>query len=270
MSTAPMRFAGAIPELYDALFVPMIFEPYAADLAVRIADRAPSRVLEIAAGTGAVTRALAEILGPDATIVATDLSQDMLDRAAMRQGADHRVTFSQADAQALPFGDASFDAAVCQFGVMFFPDKVDAHREARRVLVPGSRYVLSVWDAIDRNPFTAEAVAALAEIFPKDPPKFMNRLPHGYADRQRVGADVAAAGFGSVAVETVAKTSRARSARDVAFAHCQGTLLRVEIEARRPGGLDAVTDEVTARLESRFGSGPLEAPLSAHIVEAVA
>jgi ubiquinone/menaquinone biosynthesis C-methylase UbiE len=141
------NFSGAIPELYEAYLVPLIFEPYAADLATRLAARSPSRVLEVAAGTGVVTRALTRTLPASTSIVATDLNQAMLDRARA-VGTAYPVEWRTADALALPFPDRSFDAVVCQFGVMFFPDKPRAYAEARRVLRPGGAFVFNVWDSL--------------------------------------------------------------------------------------------------------------------------
>ncbi|MGH7879682.1 MAG: class I SAM-dependent methyltransferase, partial [Candidatus Binataceae bacterium] len=150
MSGTDKLFAGSIPEFYERLMVPLMFEPYARDLAARLSGTGAREFLELAAGTGVVTRALASQLALDGRIVATDLNQSMLDHAKTRL-ADKRVTWRQADAQALPFDDESFDALACQFGVMFFPDKVHAYKEARRVLKPGGRYVFNSWDQIADN-----------------------------------------------------------------------------------------------------------------------
>ena len=145
-------FAGSIPRIYDTHLVPLIFEPYAADLVARLALRPLARVLEIAAGTGVVTRQLASVLAPHVAVVATDLNQAMLDEAAAR-GTSRPVEWRQADAMQLPFPDGSFDAVVCQFGVMFFPDKPKALSEARRVLKPGGVFLFNVWDRIEENEF---------------------------------------------------------------------------------------------------------------------
>ena len=178
-------FAGSIPEIYDRFLVPLIFEPYAVDLAGRVAALGPNDVLETAAGTGVLTRALAERLPPSTHIVATDLNQPMLDQAARRQQAGI-VEWKQADALALPFGDRSFDVVACQFGVMFFPDKVQGYKEARRVLRPGGRFLFNVWDRIAENEFADVVTQALAEVFPDDPPRFMARTPHGHHDVERI------------------------------------------------------------------------------------
>ena len=259
-------FAGSIPQLYQTGMVPLIFEPYAADLARRVAARSPRRVLEVAAGTGVVTRALAAALAVPTTIVATDLNQAMLDHAAEIGTAGH-VQWRQADAMQLPFGDACFDAVVCQFGVMFFPDKAKAFAEARRVLAPGGALVFNVWDRIEDNEFADVVTASLAELFPQDPPRFMARTPHGYHDLATVRRDLALGGFDAVPqIETLAKRSRASSARAVALAYCQGTPLRNEIEARDAQGLAAATDHVAQAIARRFGNGAVDGKIQAHIV----
>ena len=227
-------FAGSIPELYDTYLVPLIFEPYAEDMAQRVAARSVSRVLEIAAGTGVVTRCLASVLAPNVSIVATDLNQPMLDRAAAI-GTTRPVQWQQADALQLPFPDASFDAVACQFGVMFFPDKPKAFAEAQRVLTSGGVFVFNVWDRIEDNEFSQIVTTALASVFPDDPPRFMARTPHGYCDRTTITRDLAAGGFMKPpAIDVVTNLSRAESARSAAVAFCQGTPVRNEIEARDP------------------------------------
>lgn len=158
-------FTGSTPEIYETHLVPLIFEPYAADLAARLAARPLKDVLEIAAGTGVVTRAMANTLPASVSIVATDLNQAMLDRAAAR-GTKREVTWSQADAMELPFGDGNFGAVVCQFGVMFFPDKAAAFAETRRVLKPGGLFLFNVWDRIQENEFADTITNALEKFFP--------------------------------------------------------------------------------------------------------
>jgi len=259
-------FAGSIPELYDTCLVPLIFEPYAEDLAKRAVALEPSRVLETAAGTGVVTRALAGALPAHVELVATDLNQPMIDRAAA-VGTQRPVTWQQADALQLPFEDASFDLVVCQFGVMFFPDKVHAFSEARRVLRPGGTLLFNVWDCIEENQFADVVTQALATLFPGDPPLFMARTPHGYFDRIAISRDLAGAGFGALpAFETRAARSRAASAKDVAIAYCQGTPLRNEIKARAGADLAAATSTCAAAIADRFGAGPVDGKIQAHIV----
>jgi ubiquinone/menaquinone biosynthesis C-methylase UbiE len=261
-------FAGAIPDIYDRLLVPLIFEGYAGDLAERVAGFDPHDLLEIAAGTGAVTRAMAARLGPEVRITASDLNQPMLDLAMARQKDDGRIAWRQADAMTLPFGSEAFDTVVCQFGVMFFPDRIQAYREVHRVLKPGGRYLFDVWTEISGSDFPMAVQEALAEIFPEDPPRFMERVPHGYHDRHVIRDQLEAAGFAAITTETLQRTSRAGSAREVAIAYCQGTPLRSEIEARSSPGLDAVTETVAEALARRFGAGPIEGRIGAHVVSA--
>ena len=188
MAKGDTAFSGSIASIYDDYLGPLIFEPYAQDLANRLSVLRAERVLETAAGTGIVTRALLRVLSGGASVVATDLNQPMLDRAAERV-ASSRVSWQKADAQSLPFPDGAFDAVVCQFGVMFFPDKQKAFREARRVLRPGGRFIFNVWDGIEHNEFADLVNAAVADMFGDDPPRFLARTPHGYHDKQAIGSE---------------------------------------------------------------------------------
>ena len=257
-------FAGSIPENYDRYMVPMIFEPYAADIAQRAAHLKPSAILEIAAGTGAVTRVLAPMLGAEARYVVTDLNQPMLDYAATHQAPDHRITWRQADAQALPFEDATFDLVCCQFGAMFFPDRTLAYGQAKRVLKPGGHYLFNVWDKIEENIFANDVTHALAKLFPADPPSFMARTPHGYYNTALIRRELEDAGFSRVVIDTRTEQSRAPSAQFVATAYCQGTPLRKEIEAR--GSLEEATDVAMRAIAEKHGSGPVTAKIQAHVI----
>lgn len=261
------RFGASVAELYESHLVPLIFEPYAADLVRRLGDAPVSRVLEVAAGTGVVTRELARRLPRGVSIVATDLNPAMLDRGEAI-GAARPVEWRQADAMALPFADASFDALLCQFGVMFLPDKEAAFREARRVLRPGGRYLFNVWDRIEENEFADVVTSTLAVLFPSDPPAFLRRTPHGHHDASVLLRALEAAGFRDVQVDTVASRSLAPSARRVAVAYCQGTPLRNEIEARTETGLEYVTSACAEALEERFGSGRVDGRIQALVFSA--
>jgi len=259
-------FAGAVPEMYETLMVPLIFEPYAIDLADRLSARSPRRVLEIAAGTGVVTRRLVATLPAGAAIVATDLNQAMLDHAASL-GTARPVEWRQADAMQLPFEDGSFDAVVCQFGVMFFPDKAKAFAETRRVLAPGGVFLFNVWDRIEDNEIADTVTAALATLFPDDPPRFMARVPHGYHDLAAIVEDVKQGGFATPPQTwTIAARSIAPSARIAARGYCLGTPLRNEIEARDRGGLDRASEVTTEAIAARFGGGAVDAKIQAHVV----
>jgi len=266
MKDQEIRFSGSVPQNYDRLMVPLLFRPYAEELARRAQRFAPRRILETAAGTGAVTQALSEAL-PETEIVATDLNQPMLDAAAERVRSG-RVRFVQADAQQLPFDDKTFDLVVCQFGAMFYPDKVRGHSEARRVLSEGGCYLLAIWDRIERNDLTDAAQQALIACFPDDPPMFMREGPFGYSDPLRIETDLHDAGFDTVEIETVELRSRSPSAEDAATALFYGSPMGVEVEEREPGSGERVFQMVLEALRRFDGPDGVDAPMSAHIVTA--
>ncbi|HSI59988.1 MAG TPA: class I SAM-dependent methyltransferase [Ideonella sp.] len=261
-------FGDSVAELYESHLVPLIFQPYATDLAGRVAALRPSRVLETAAGTGVATRAMARALPAEVELAATDLNQAMLDRAAV-VGTARPVHWQHADALELPFGDASFDVVVCQFGAMFFADKRRAFAEARRVLRRGGSLVFNVWDRLEENEFAHAVTAALAELFPDEPPRFLARTPHGYFDTAAIVADLADAGFSTgLRIETLSARSRAATARGPAVAYCQGTPLRNEIELLTGASLAQATAACAAALAERFGEGPVDGKIQAHVVVA--
>jgi SAM-dependent methyltransferase len=266
MPDSDKAFAGSIPKLFETYLVPLIFEPYAADLRERVAAMNVSRILEVAAGTGVVTRALAAMPTERLSLVATDLNQAMLDQAAA-VGTARPVQWRQADAMALPFSDGEFDAVVCQFGVMFFPEKAKAFAEARRVLKSGGVFIFNVWDRISENEFADTVTTALEAVFPEDPPRFLARTPHGYHDRSTIERDLVSGGFTrSPQIVTVPARSRARSAREPALAYCQGTPLRSEIEARDASRLGEATDVAADAIARRHGAHAVDGRIQAHIV----
>jgi SAM-dependent methyltransferase len=268
-SNTDHSFTGSIPQLYERYIVPLIFEPYAIEMASRVADLCPGSVLEVAAGTGAVTRELADALPLTTCILATDLNQPMLGHAASI-GTVREVGWQQADAMKLPFEDGSFDTVVCQFGIMFFPDKPAAIAEARRVLRPGGTFIFSVWGRIEENDFADVVTNALADVFPSDPPRFMARTPHGYYEKAVIFSDIEKGGFAAPArFDTVTRVSVAESPRIAAVAYCQGTPLRTEIEARDAARLEEATDIAEAAIARRFGSGKVEGRIQAHLVSVV-
>jgi len=260
-------FAESIAAQYERYLVPLIFEPYAADMAARVTSRSPQRVLEIAAGTGVVTRAMSATLARDVAIVATDLSQPMID-LAQTLGTERPVEWRQADVLALPFDDQEFDAVVCQFGVMFFPHKSTAFAEAHRVLRPGGALIFNVWDRIEENEFADTVATAVAAMFPGDPPSFLARTPYGYSDRSAIQRDLSVGGFLAQAqVTTIAERSRADSGNIPAIAFCLGTPLKNEIEARDPTRVATAVDVSTQALVARFGDIGLDGRMQACIVE---
>lgn len=265
MANADIPFSGSIPELYTRYMGPVFFEPYAQELARRVAATESADILETACGTGIVTRALRRALPAAAAITATDLNPPMLDYARTLPGGE-RVRWQQADAQTLPFPDAGFDAVVCSFGAMFFPDKPRAYREALRVLRPGGRFLFSVWSTLESSELVSLAHHTVAALFPQNPPNFMLRMPHGYHDTAAIRADLAHAGCEEPMIETLDLVSRAKTARDIATGIVRGTPLSVEILARDPAGLDRAAEAVTETITARFGTGSIEVPMQAHVV----
>ena len=266
MTSSSTAFVGSIPELYDRHLGPVLFEPYAIELARRLPP-GTTRVLEVAAGTGRVTRRLLSALPAAGTLLATDLNDAMLVRAAQLI-TDPRVTWRAADAQALPLPDGELDVVVCQFGLMFVPDKPRALREMRRVLRPGGRLLLATWDQLERNAASKVLHELAIAAFPGDPPLFM-LTPFSLPDREALRALVADAGFANVEVETVECTGHSESAADLAIGMVRGNPLWNQIVER---GIDAPAFEraVAAALAARFGEQPCRSPLSAHVVTAIA
>ncbi len=268
MVATDRQFAGSIPEFYDRFMVPLIFEPFARDLAERVSKSAPAEVLETAAGTGVLTRALSSRLSAKAHMIVTDLNQPMLDFAKQRHGRNDRIEWKQADALALPFKDQSVDVVVCQFGAMFFPDKIAGFKEAHRVLKVGGHFIFNVWDRISENDFADVITQALATFFPNDPPRFLARTPHGYHDAETIREELQKAGFTKITVDAVDARSKAPSPLDPAVAYCQGTPLRGEIEARDASKLDEATKYAAEAVARRFGHGSVDGRIRALVITA--
>jgi SAM-dependent methyltransferase len=260
-------FTSEVARFYESTLVPMIFEPYAEDLALRAQELQPEAVLEVACGTGVVTRALARLLPQDCVISATDLNTAMVTHAE-QIGTNRPVSWQTADVMALPFEDDTFDVVLCQFSTMFFPDRIAAYREIRRVLRPGGRFLFNVWRRIEENEFADVVTQALRERYPEDPPAFLARTPHGHGSSIEIRTEVVAAGFVRCELSPRDDVSHASGPDIPAIAYCQGTPLRNEVETREPGGLQEATEQAAAALRDRFGEGPIEARISAVVVEA--
>ena len=266
MSSSAAKFAGSIPGFYDRHLGPVLFEPYAADLLSRLPTADGLRVLEIACGTGIVTRRLREALPDSALVVATDLNEPMIAYAREAVPAPG-IVWQQADAQALPFDGGSFNVVVCQFGFMFLPDKVEGFREARRVLSTDGVLLASVWNSMEANPAAAAIHASLAKLFPADPPRFME-TPYGYHDPERIRADMVEAGWKDVLLEDVRFQGLGPSAADFAAGITLGSPLTHEL-AERGADTEAVTRALTDALIPVGGKQPFEPPLAATIISAV-
>jgi ubiquinone/menaquinone biosynthesis C-methylase UbiE len=267
MGTGDTAFSGQVPAMYDRYLGPLLFEPYASELARRLAAEPCERVLETAAGTGIVTRRLCEALSDTVAIEATDLNGAMVEVGQSSVGAPN-VRWSIADAQSLPFAANAFDAVACQFGVMFFPDKEQGYREVRRVLRPGGRYIFAVWNSLDFNDLPRLAHETLAKLFPDSPPQFIPRVAHGYYEVSEIERALRHNGFDGVAIETLEMRSRAPRARDIALGWFEGTPLRGLIEERDASGLSRAVDVFEEELRNRYGDGPIDVAMSAHIVTA--
>ncbi len=265
---APHAFSGAIPPLYDRYLGPVLFVPYADDLAARLHARDGARVLEIACGTGIVTERLLARLPRDARIDATDLNPGMLDHARTRLPADPRLQLRVADAQQLPFGDGSFDHCVCQFGIMFVADKIAALREAHRVLRTGGELLLNTWGSLHQNEFARIAHATIGRFFATDPPTFY-LTPFGWNDRAAIRSAFASAGFGDLTFDAVERTTSAASARDFAVGLVRGTPIAVAIQERLGDAHDRVIDALAAELARTGGAEPWRGTLRALVVRAV-
>jgi ubiquinone/menaquinone biosynthesis C-methylase UbiE len=265
MAETNLSFSGSIPQLYDRYLGPVFFEPYAIDLARRVAAHAPGRVLEMACGTGIVTQQLRAHLAPEVEIVATDLSQPMLDYARTKLATLKNVDWRQADIAALPFPDASFASVVCQFGLMFVPDKQAAFREARRVLSKGGLFAFNVWDSIDANPFAHIQHETLAKLFPADPPQFFT--PFSFHDHEVLRQLLTTHDFGNVHLETVTLEARSESAKDLATGFIQGTPLSAAIQ-ERGASFDPIIEAVAEALAQHGGAAPFRSTLQAVVVTA--
>lgn len=257
-------WSGSMPEVYDRALGPVLFEPFAMETAHRIAGIAPRRVLEVAAGTGVLTAALAQTV-PHAELHATDLNPAMV---AFGVSKVPSAQWQPADAGDLPYPADSFDVVVCQFGVMFFLDRAAALAEAARVLRPGGRLVFTTWDAAETSPFPTALVESLHAMFPDDPPSFVVRIPHGYTDPDRMRADLAAAGLASVEVERVVLSGTAPSAVSLAEGFALGTPLRFVLRDR--GRIEELARRLGEEMTARLGSGPVRGDLAAFVVTASA
>jgi ubiquinone/menaquinone biosynthesis C-methylase UbiE len=269
VSEQSTRFDGSIPEMYDRYLGPLLFEPYASDIADRVAELRPRRVLEIAAGTGLVSRQLIDKLPPTTALTVSDLNAPMLDYARQKIGSiAQRVEWRQADAQQLPFPDESFDAVVCQFGVMFLPDRVKGLKEFLRVLEKGGSLIFSVWDSLERNPVQSIAHSEIGKFFEADPPDFY-RIPCGMGDSGEVRRLVEESGFKAIVVDTVALTGTSESAQSAATGLVRGNPVINAIRERGTADIDEIIRAVAHALETRFGAGSLQVPLRAHVISAV-
>lgn len=267
MTESHTAFVGSIPENYDRYLGPLIFEAYAMDLAKRVAVPSSGVVLETAAGTGIATCHLRKALPLDVHIVATDLNETMLNVAQAKFGAHENVEFRPADAIQLPFDDGSFDAVVCQFGIMFFPDKLAAMREAARVLKPGGSFLFNVWDSYEHNHLIRTVNETIAQCLPDSPPSFFD-VPYGYYHLDDIKTSLGEAGFDDIDIAVQPRASTCEVARHVALAFVLGTPMQVQIEARRPESLPEIVDAVEHAISTAYGHTSISAKMQAMVFRA--
>jgi ubiquinone/menaquinone biosynthesis C-methylase UbiE len=263
----PSSRADPTIAIRDQFLAPSLLAPFAEDMAHRLSRLSTGPLLEILADTGTLTLAIASAMSASMMIIATDPSTAVIGYASAKPGMS-RITWRQADPYALPFKDASFGIVACHFGVVALSDRTGAFKEARRVIKPAGHLVFSVPAHIRRNPVAGCVHETMRELFPADPPLFIGRVLHGYADNETIDDDLTAAGFTDAIYSSVELPYAAASAHDVAAGYCLGTPLRAEIEARAPGETASVTQATAAALERRFGTGPIEAGMRAHIISA--
>jgi len=264
MSRSANEFVGDIPTWYDSQLGPNIFADYAGDIAGRAAALNPARTLELAAGTGIVSRRLRDAI--TGALSVTDLNAPMLEVAKQKVGANENVRFEVANAMALPFEDGALDLVVCQFGVMFFPDKVASFREALRVLRPGGRYLFNAWGTQAQNPFARIAHEAVMAFFPDDPPGFY-LVPFSYADRDIAIADLRGAGFCDATCETLALQKHVHDVGALAHGLVFGNPLIDEVR-QRGGDPETLVSAIEARFRREFGGERATMPLLANVYSA--
>jgi SAM-dependent methyltransferase len=262
----PLAFVGTVPENYDRLLGPMLFEPYARDVAARVPWRSGIRVLELACGTGRVTKHLAEHLHGSERLTATDLNADMIKWARSVVGEKDGLEWQTADAGQLPFDDSTFDVVVCQFGLMFVPDKQACLRETHRVLESGGRLLVTVWDGFEHNRAAALVQATLRKLFPQDPPTTL-LVPYSM-DRAQLRALADAAGYAEVSVHELALAGESPTAHDAATGFTHGTPLFASLSSRGAGRLEETRDAVAAAFAAELGDRPMRSPQQALVLDA--
>lgn len=264
MNDVNSNFVGSVPEYYDKGLVPVIFIDYAQELAQKVIEKKPNSVLELAAGTGVVTRLLRDGVSPECAIIASDLNEPMLGVARQKFKPNEAISFQTINAMEIPLENNSLDVVVCQFGVMFFPDKVKSYREALRVLKPGGHYIFNAWDSHAFNPFAAVGQSVVEETFPDDPPGFY-KVPFHYHDAEEMKRDMSDAGFSSVIVERKQITKTIALPDAFAKGFIYGNPIGEEI-SMRGGDPDVMVEKVRHAMEAEFGKDPATMPLSAFFV----
>lgn len=264
MSANNTAFVGSIPENYDRYLGPVLFDPYAADLVARLNLPPNATVLELACGTGIVTRRLRDRLGSEARLIATDLNEAMLRYAARKFKPDDAIEWKQADATDLPFAGQSFDAVVCQFGLMFVPDKEKALSEAYRVLKPGGTFLFNVWDAIEYNELAYIAHTIIADFFDHNPPDFYE-VPCSFHDTETVKSFLSAAGFSEMRFYLLRLPAVSPSAEEAARGLVHGNPVINVLRERSESRIPEIEAAVAAAVAAQCGAAPVRAKMQALI-----
>ena len=267
MTQSHSAFTGKIPQNYDKYLGPLIFQEYAEDLSQRIKVPDSGSILETAAGTGMATHQLRTAIQDDVRIVVTDLNEDMLDVAKQKFEDHENIEFQIANALQLPFEDSIFDAVVCQFSVMFFPDKLAALREAARVLKTNGVFLFNIWDSFEHNHFIRTVNKTIVEHLPESPPDFFH-TPYGYHDINLIKNLLYEAGFGNLEISVLPRTSKAESAQHVALGYVLGTPVRLQIEKETPDSLLDIVDAVEQAISAEFGNSHISAKMQAIVFQA--
>lgn len=262
-SRTTASFTGSIPEKYDKYLAHPLLEYYADDMVERFIKFNPKSILEVACGTGLVTQKILDVL-PNAQIVATDLNSDMLDYARKKLNADHKLEWKVADAMQLPFDDESFDAVICQFGIMFFPDKLKAMREAYRLLKQDGIFMFDTWDSIEENPVVKIVDRILRDSFKENPPDFYT-VPFSFYNKEEIQRLSREAGFKSVSIEYVNHMAESESADYVVTGLIEGNPVLLQIQERNPNMIPILKEKLKEAITEKFGDKPVRADSQAII-----
>ncbi len=260
-------FAGSVPTNYDQYLGPVLFEPYAVDLVKRIDTTSYHNVLELACGTGRVTKHLASMLPVDGSLIASDLNSDMLN-VARNILPGERIKWMEIDAQDLPFGDEGFDHVICQFGVMFFPDKMKAFTESYRVLQPDGRLLFNVWDSLEFNPRSAIIKQVMEEIMGSEAPDFLSKGPYSYYNKNEITTSLRNAGFKNIQLEAVQKTAYYAFADDLIKGFVDGSPLNSYLVQQSPSLQKEIKDKLKQAIVSQFGETQIISPMQAIVCSA--
>lgn len=263
---ANAAFAGAIPDKYDQYLGPLLFEPYALDMVSGMKKEGVSSVLELACGTGRVTQYLPKHFGPGVSITATDLNPDMIAVATRKIKDD--IKWRPADMQELPFAADSFDLALCQYGLMFVPDKAKAIREVARVLKKGSVFHFNTWDKIENNGIPRISRQIVTEFFNGTPPNFYF-VPFSMFDPEAIKKLMLENGFSKVEISLIKKEGISNTALEAATGMIEGNPVAKEIRDKDPNAVPDVIEKVRKEIAIQYGDNPVRCPLQAWVGKAV-